>query len=71
MIMWIVIIVLVIVLISLLVTKSRKKAEKVTEEQPVAQLSRRRTPLILTQAVFPSPITNCVGNRGNSLLLPR
>ena len=32
---------------------------------------KRRTPLIITQANFPSTATNCVGNRGNSLFLPQ
>lgn len=32
---------------------------------------RRRTPLIITQANFPSTVTNCVGDRGNSLFLPQ
>ena len=31
----------------------------------------RRTPLIVTEAHFPATVTNCVADKGNSLLLPQ
>lgn len=34
-------------------------------------LARRITPLIVAEANFPATVTNCVGDRGNSLMLPQ
>lgn len=54
-----------------------EKSEAEAEAEAAAQVypHKRRTQLIpsliLSQANFPSPMTNCVGNRGNSLLLPQ